>query len=74
MDFAIKNCLKRVEAGAQGHHKLQRGYLPSPTYSAHWIANDAFKKAIAHYLDEETRAINGEIKSLNKLSPFKKPE
>ena len=74
MDFAIKNCLRRVEAGAQGHHKLQRGYLPSPTYSAHWIANDAFKKAIAHYLEEETRAINGEIKSLNKLSPFKKPE
>ena len=74
MDFAIKNCLRRVEAGAQGHHKLQRGYLPSPTYSAHWIANDAFKKAIADYLDEETRAINVEIKSLNKLSPFKKPE
>ena len=74
MDFAIKNCLRRVEAGAQGHHKLQRGYLPSPTYSAHWIANDAFKKAIADYLDEETRAINVEIKSLNKLSPFKKPK
>ena len=72
MDFAIKNGLRRVEAGAQGHHKLQRGYLPNPTYSAHWIANDAFKRAIAHYLEEETKAINDEIKNLNEYSPFKK--
>jgi predicted N-acyltransferase len=72
MDFAIEAGLKRVEAGAQGHHKLQRGYLPNATYSAHWIANTGFRKAVERFLIEETDAIKDEIDSLVDHSPFKR--
>jgi len=73
MDFAIKEGLRKVEAGAQGEHKLQRGYLPTATYSAHWIANLGFRKAVEQFLIQETNAINDEINYLNDYSPFKKP-
>jgi len=72
MDFAIETGLKRVEAGAQGHHKLQRGYLPNATYSAHWIANAGFRKAVKQFLIEETDAIKDEIDNLVDHSPFKR--
>ncbi len=72
IDFAIKNGLKRVEAGAQGEHKLQRGYLPHPTYSAHWIADPGFKKAVANFLREETDAVKENIEALGDHSPFKR--
>jgi predicted N-acyltransferase len=72
MDFAIKTGLTRVEAGAQGHHKLQRGYLPTATYSAHWIANAGFREAVERYLVQETGAINDEIDYLGDQSPFKR--
>jgi predicted N-acyltransferase len=72
MDFAIKEGMERVEAGAQGLHKLQRGYLPNATYSAHWIANASFKEAVELFLIKETDAINDEIDSLGDHSPFKR--
>jgi uncharacterized protein len=71
IDFAIANGLKKVEAGAQGTHKLQRGYLPHSTYSAHWIADPAFRKAVERFLIEETEAVGDEIEALSGLSPFK---
>lgn len=71
IDFAIEHRLPRVEAGAQGEHKIQRGYLPSPTYSAHWIAHPALRRAIADYLSRERPGMMREIEALMELSPFK---
>ena len=72
IDYAIATGLKRVEAGAQGPHKIQRGYLPSPTYSAHWIANQSFREAVAHFLEEERLGIKAEMKFNRAHSPFRK--
>ena len=66
--------LKRVEAGAQGPHKLARGYLPVPTYSAHWVANESLRDAVAHYLDHETREIDREIAVLERHGPFRQSD
>ena len=71
IDFAIEHGLARVEAGAQGPHKIQRGYLPMPTYSAHWIADTGFAEAVERYLGEEREAVTDEIQSLARLSPFR---
>ncbi|MDA8250068.1 MAG: GNAT family N-acetyltransferase [Rhodospirillales bacterium] len=72
IDFAIAHGLRRVEAGAQGEHKIQRGYRPVPTYSAHWIANPGLRRAIAAFLDEERTARQAEIEVLAQLTPFRK--
>jgi predicted N-acyltransferase len=72
IEFAIRHGLDRVEAGAQGPHKLQRGYLPVATYSAHWIADANFRRAVADYLRRETRHVEHEMDSLGAYSPFKK--
>ncbi len=72
IEFAIRHGLKRVEAGAQGPHKIQRGYLPVPTYSAHWIADPGFRRAVADYLARETRHVEHEIEEMNEYSPFKR--
>ena len=72
IDYAIKNKMKIVEAGAQGSHKLQRGYLPKETYSLHWIKNNNFKDAINNYLDEETKLIKIQRKDLEEFAPYKK--
>jgi uncharacterized protein len=64
--------LRRVEAGAQGQHKIQRGYLPSPTYSAHWIRDPGFKRAVADFLARERRAVSHEMDELAELSPFRR--
>ncbi|MGH7076019.1 MAG: GNAT family N-acetyltransferase [Stellaceae bacterium] len=72
IDFAIERGLTRVEAGAQGQHKIQRGYLPSPTYSAHWLKDPNFAEAVADYLRRERRAIEHNMAELeDELSPFK---
>jgi uncharacterized protein len=71
IEYAIAHGLKRVEAGAQGEHKIQRGYLPQPTYSAHWIRNPGFRKAVAEFLAREKRAIERESEELEELSPFR---
>ena len=72
IDFAIERGLARVEAGAQGPHKIQRGYLPMPTYSAHWIADTGFAEAVERYLGEERDAVGDEIQNLARLSPFRR--
>ena len=71
IDFAIAHGLKRVEAGAQGQHKIQRGYLPVETYSAHWIADRGLRQAIDHYLERERPAVRAEMAELATLSPFR---
>ena len=72
IDYAIAHGLQRVEAGAQGDHKIQRGYLPVPTYSAHWIVDKSFRRAVDDYLSRERPAVEQEIQSLMQYSPFKK--
>ena len=74
IDYAIAHGLKRVEAGAQGPHKLARGYLPVPTYSAHWVANESLRDAVANYLDHETREIDREIAVLERHGPFRQSD
>ena len=74
IDFAIERGLKWVEAGAQGEHKIQRGYLPTETYSAHWIADPGFREAVAHFLDRERREVAAEIELLGDYGPFRKGE
>ena len=70
--WAISNGLKRVEAGAQGEHKLARGYLPAPVHSLHWIADPSFRRAVAQYLEQERRAVDQEIVVLTASGPFKR--
>ncbi|MGG5818285.1 GNAT family N-acetyltransferase [Falsiroseomonas sp. HW251] len=72
IDFAIEHRLPRVEAGAQGEHKIQRGYLPVPTYSAHWIAHRGLSNAVADFLARERPAMLRNIAELSELSPFKR--
>jgi hypothetical protein len=72
IEFAIRHGLARVEAGAQGPHKIQRGYLPSPTYSAHWIADPRFREAVAHFLERERAHLEHEMTELSDYSPFRK--
>lgn len=74
LDFAIERGLKRVEAGAQGEHKIQRGYLPVTTYSAHWIADAGFRRALDHHLIQERAAVAAEIEALAELSPYRRAD
>jgi hypothetical protein len=74
IDWAITHGLKRVEAGAQGEHKLARGYLPTPVHSLHFLTDPAFAKAVARYLDQERRAVDEEIEVLTAYGPFRKTE
>jgi hypothetical protein len=71
IDFAIARGLQRVEAGAQGEHKLSRAYLPVTTYSAHWIADPRFHAAIEHYLRTESRYVAEDAALLAAHSPFR---
>jgi predicted N-acyltransferase len=71
LDFAIGRGLSRVEAGAQGEHKLQRGYLPVATRSAHWLRDRGFRAAVDDFLRRETPAIEGAMAELGAHSPFK---
>ncbi len=71
IDFAIACGLARVEAGAQGEHKLARGYLPVPTWSTHYIADPGFRSAIADFLVRERKAVENEIAFLGEMGPFK---
>jgi predicted N-acyltransferase len=72
IEEAIARGLKRVEAGAQGEHKIARGYLPSPVYSAHWIADPMLREPVARYLEEERAAVAREMAVLEaEYSPFR---
>jgi hypothetical protein len=72
IDAAIAQGLSRVEAGAQGEHKLARGYEPVPTWSAHYIPDRNFRNAVASYLAAERAAIAEDIAMLDELTPFKR--
>ncbi len=72
IEAAIERGLKRVEAGAQGAHKLARGYRPVPTFSAHHIPDPGFRRAVATYLAAERRAVVREISALEEFAPFRK--
>ena len=74
IDFAISRGLKRVEAGAQGEHKLARGYLPATTHSAHFIAHPGLKRAVADYLERERQDVEQMSGILTEHSPFRKGE
>jgi predicted N-acyltransferase len=72
IDYAIANKLPRVEAGAQGEHKIARGYLPTTTYSAHYIADPALRRAIADYLARERAYVAAAGAELATFAPFRK--
>ena len=72
VEFAIERGLARVEAGAQGQHKIARGYEPVATWSAHWIVNESFRDAIARYLEAERSQMGMEIEALKEFTPFRK--
>ncbi|HVL22168.1 MAG TPA: GNAT family N-acetyltransferase [Amaricoccus sp.] len=72
IDWAIAHRLARVEAGAQGEHKLARGYLPVATHSLHWAENPGFARAIAQYLGAESAAVGEEIEVLTAYGPFRR--
>ena len=72
IDFAIERRMARVEAGAQGEHKLARGYLPSKIHSLHWIGEPSFRDAVARYLRAEGDAVGQEIAALADYGPFRK--
>jgi predicted N-acyltransferase len=74
IDFAIARGLKKVEAGAQGAHKLLRGYMPVPTYSAHYIAHAGLRRAIADYLTRERQAVAEHIEELAEQAPYRKED
>ncbi len=74
IDFALAHRLKRVEAGAQGEHKLARGYLPVTTHSAHYIAHPGLRHAVADYLERERRDVAEVGDYLEEHSPFRRGE
>ena len=72
IEFAIARGLSRVEGGAQGEHKMARGFLPSPVYSAHFIADPALREPVARFLDGERPAMAAEMAAMTEnLSPYK---
>lgn len=72
IEWAIGRGLARVEAGAQGQHKIARGYLPAPVYSAHFIADPRLREPVADFLERERAAVQGEMEWLaDEYSPFK---
>jgi predicted N-acyltransferase len=74
IDYAIAHGLGRVEAGAQGEHKLARGYLPTTTYSAHYIADPGFRRAVAHYLEQERAEVAETVAVLTEYGPYRRGE
>src|SRR6202012_2626431 len=72
IDYAIAKGLKRVEAGAQGEHKIARGYVPKTTYSAHYIADPGLRRAIADYLKRERLYVEAASEELAAAAPFRK--
>lgn len=72
IDAAIERGLKTVEAGAQGEHKLARGYVPEPTWSAHYIPDAGFRRAIEHFLEQERQAVASDREWLGEMTPFRR--
>jgi uncharacterized protein len=74
IDYAIAHGMRKVEAGAQGAHKLLRGYMPTPTYSAHFIAHAGLRRAVDDFLTQEREAVAEHIEELAERGPFRKTE
>ena len=74
LEYCINNGLKYFEPGAQGEHKIARGFMPTKTWSAHWIAHPQFSESIHHFLNHETEGMLHYISELNEHSPFKKTD
>ncbi len=72
IDAAIARGLARCEAGAQGQHKLARGYRPVPTFSAHYIRDPGFRRAVEDFLERERAAVVAEIGALGGMTPFRR--
>jgi len=72
IDFAIERGLAKVEAGAQGEHKISRGYLPVPTYSVHWIREKPLRDAVSSFLDRERQAMRRQIAAQTEEGPYRK--
>ncbi len=71
LEYCIEQGLTRFEPGAQGEHKVSRGFLPTATWSAHWIADADFRQAIARFLDTETRDMQDYLAEMNTHSPYR---
>ncbi len=74
IDFAIQHKLQVVEAGAQGEHKLARGYAPASTFSVHWIAHPGLRAAVADFLEQERLSVEQQQEMLDQYTPFRKGE
>lgn len=74
IDYAIAHKVPRVEAGAQGEHKLARGYMPVETYSAHWIADPSLRRAVERFLNQEREAVAQFNADLTEMGPYRKDE
>lgn len=72
IEYCLEAGLDRFEAGAQGEHKLSRGFLPTPIYSAHWLRHAQFSRAVADFLDREHNGMEYYMNELNEHSPFRK--
>jgi len=72
INYAIENKIKIVEAGAQGEHKLQRGYVPEVTWSMHWIKDQKFRKGNKNLLNNKKKLLENQKKNLEQFTPFKK--
>jgi len=72
IDWAIRHGLARVEAGAQGEHKLARGYMPVATHSLHWIGDPGFRNAVEQFLTQERDAVDEDIEILTSYGPFRR--
>ncbi|MGE5153986.1 MAG: GNAT family N-acetyltransferase [Bdellovibrio bacteriovorus] len=73
LEHCIATGLARFEPGAQGEHKVSRGFLPTPTWSAHWIADGRFRQAIGRFLDQETHAMVDYLEEMRRHSPYREP-
>ncbi len=72
LEYAIRHGIDLFEAGAQGEHKIQRGFLPEITYSAHWLEHKGFHNSVAKFLEEEKTAISRGLKEFSPHSPYRK--
>jgi len=71
IDYAIQQRMKIVEAGAQGEHKIERGYIPVATYSAHHIAHSGLARAVSDFLERENHMTHAEISAISHMTPFR---
>jgi hypothetical protein len=74
IDYAIAHKVQRVEAGAQGEHKLARGYLPVKTYSVHYLVDPALRRAVARFLERERASVDAACEMLTELGPYRKDQ